>query len=119
MREAFPVSRLIDEAEKTGKANGMALMDGKAFQLVVVRCSPRPIAWRRLIPGGRRVARDFQNLTAATSRYSAAGRKANGGCSHLDAGTRVAESLRQALTNRRVRTQSISLTVSGHEYETC
>jgi diguanylate cyclase (GGDEF)-like protein len=111
---------LITQAEKSGKATGIALVDGQAFQLVVVPVlAPTPIAWATFgFLMDDRVAKDLQTLTAL--HVSFLGRRGDGVWRVL-ASTMAAdaqESLREAVARRSVADrQGMALEAGGHDYE--
>lgn len=71
---AFPW--LIDAAERNGRASGLVLIDGRAYQLVVVPVlAPAPIAWAAFgFPVDNRIARDLQSLTELHVSFLSRGR---------------------------------------------
>src|SRR5688572_3075944 len=61
----FIFPRLIEQAEKTGRATGIGTIGGQVFQLVIVPVlAPTPIAWAAFgFLVDDRLARDLHNLT--------------------------------------------------------
>lgn len=117
----FLFPRLIEEAEKAGKATGMAVVDGQAFQLVVVPVlAPAPIGWAAFgFLVDDQLAKDLQNLTALHLSFLSRGR---GGEWRVLAST-MSPGIQEALRAAAARSpgsgrQTLSLTVSGSDLET-
>jgi diguanylate cyclase (GGDEF)-like protein len=118
--QAFVFPGLMDKAEKTGRASGVALVEGQAFQLVVVPVlAPAPIAWAVFgFPVDNPLAKDLQTLTGL--HVSFLGRAGDGVwlvlASTMAPG--VQELLPPTVGDRAgAGSRGASFTASGHEHE--
>jgi diguanylate cyclase (GGDEF)-like protein len=114
--QPFPIAHLLDAAERNGSAAGMAVLDGRAFQLAVVPVlAPTPIAWA--IAGfvvDDRLARDLRNLSALEVSFLA---QAQDGSWTVLATTLPVELHGALPADAAAGDRRISLVLDRHEYE--
>jgi diguanylate cyclase (GGDEF)-like protein len=114
----FPFPRLLDAAERDGAAAGTVLVDGAAFQLVLVPVqAPTPIAWA--VVGflvDDRLAKDLGNVTALEVTFL--GREAGGWRVLGSSGSSdVQRALAGALPPGAAADRALRLELGGREYE--
>lgn len=118
----FPFLDLLAEAEESGGASSIVLIDGLAYQLVVVPAlAPHLIGWISMgFIVDQRVAQDMRSLSALEVSLVRVDPQGNTRVlsSTMDAGA-VAAALRGAKESLRTAVQTgISLEVSGDKYQT-
>lgn len=119
---AFPFGRLIDGAQRDGRAVEMVIIDGRAYQLAVAPVlAPLPIAWAAFaFAVDNRLAAELKRLSALDVSFFA---RERGGRWRMLASTLPAPlqgTLRESLPAGSIASEhaGASLTIAGDEHST-
>jgi diguanylate cyclase (GGDEF)-like protein len=109
----FPFPRLLDAAEQEGRATGIILQGGRAYQVAIVPVlAPTPIAWALFgFTIDDALAKDLRNLAALEVTFFA-----RQGTSEWNAlGSTVSAAMQEAIAARLARAQHEVLEVGSHQ----